>query len=159
MGKLALENSIEQVVSLQKEALWGRRSLELEKWAEREKVKKRDKLTMVLESFAVDAQLYPALALMRRLQIPTQFSCAGVSLKDDPLDHSLYAYVTILESEQTEQFVRFASQYMKHRVLITYEPERSRYDLSSFFIGHNRSFCLLLHRCTKAYEEHANVQG
>ncbi|CAM4468085.1 hypothetical protein FHS16_004444 [Paenibacillus endophyticus] len=153
MGNITLEEDMEQVISLQSEALWKRRATELEAWADREKVKKKEKLSMVLDSFAVDAELYPALLVLRRLQIPTEFSCAGVSILDDPLDHSVYAYVTFHASEQTESFVEFAANYMKHRVLVTYEPARKRYDMSSFFIGHNRSFCLLMYRCAEAFAE------
>lgn len=153
MGSIALNGNTEFVLSNQAEALWERRERELNAWAKRDKRKKRAKLTMTLESFTVDAELYPALSRLRRMQIPTEFSCAGVSLLDDPLDHSLYAYITLHKSEQTEGFVRFATGFMKHRLLVTFEPARERYDLSSFFIGHNRSFCMLMQRCAEAYEQ------
>ncbi|WP_327205146.1 hypothetical protein [Paenibacillus sp. Soil522] len=143
----------ELVLSSQTKALWERRERELYAWAKRDKRKKKDKHTVMLESFMVDAELYPVLSQLRRMQMTTEFSCAGVSLQDDPLDHSLYAYITLHTSEQTEAFVRFAAGYMKHRLLVSYEPARKRYDLSSFFIGHNRSFCLLMQRCTELYEQ------
>ncbi|MGO4543538.1 hypothetical protein AB4Z29_01885 [Paenibacillus sp. 2TAB23] len=157
MGYITLEEDDEQVISSQSEALWERRALELEAWADRDKVKKKDKLAMMLDSFSVDAELYPALVVLRRIQIPTEYCCAGVSVLDDPFDHSVYAYMTFHASKQTESFVEFAANYMKHRVLVTYEPACKRYDLSSFFIGHNRSFCLLMHRCAEAFAEQSRV--
>ncbi|OMF38724.1 hypothetical protein BK133_00505 [Paenibacillus sp. FSL H8-0548] len=156
MDNIALDDNMERVISQHSEAQWERRDAELAAWAEREKLKKKDKLTVMLESVAVDAELHPALALLRRMQIPTEFSCAGVSVQDDPLEHSLYAYITFHASEQTEEFVRFAALFMKHRLLVTFEPSRARYDLSSFFIGHNRSFCLLMQRCAEAYQQYVN---
>lgn len=153
MGSIVLNDGTELVLSEQTEALWERRELELNAWAKRVKTKKKDRVTMTLESFSVDAELYPALSLLRRLHISTEFSCAGVSMLDDPLNHSLYAYITLHASGQTERFVRFATDFMKHRLLVTFEPARQRYDLSSFFIGHNRSYCLLMQRCAEAYEQ------
>jgi hypothetical protein len=153
MESTAVNDNQELVLSRQTDSLWERRTLELNDWAERDKQKKRDKVTMMLESNAVDAELYPALAKLNHLDIPTEFSCAGVSMQDDPLDHSLYAYITFHASEQSELFVRFAIKFMRHRLLVTFEPARGRYDLSSFFIGHNRSFCFLMQRCAEAFEE------
>ncbi|WP_442437009.1 hypothetical protein [Paenibacillus peoriae] len=42
--------------------------------------------------------------------------------------------------------------YMRHRLLVVYELERNRYDLSSFFLGHNRSFCQLMEYCASTFE-------
>ncbi|WP_053374481.1 hypothetical protein [Paenibacillus sp. FJAT-27812] len=147
----------ELVLSRQADSLWKRRTLELNDWVERDKRKKRDKATLMLGSNAVDAELYPALAKLSLLDIPTEFSCAGVSMLDDPLEHSLYAYITFQASEQLEPFVRFAIKFMRHRLLVIFEPARGRYDLSSFFIGHNRSFCFLMQRCAEAFEEQHRV--
>lgn len=152
MPSRSLNEEAEQILSRQTDAQWDRRELELNAWVTRSKQKRKDKLTRMLEAFEVDAELFPALFLLRQLRIPTEFSCAGVSLLDDPFEHSLYAYITIQASDRTEAFVRFASAFMKQRLLVTYEPAFSRYDLSSFFIGHNRSFCLLMQRCAEAYE-------
>lgn len=149
---ITLNDDKEHVLSAQSEQHWLRRENELTAWAKMDKRTRKAKLTMTLESFTVDAELYPALSLLRRLQIPTEFSCAGVSLLDDPEDHSLYAYITLHASDSATRFVSFAMAFMKHRLLVTYEPARNRYDLSSFFIGHNRSFCLLMQRCVETYE-------
>jgi hypothetical protein len=148
---ITLNDDKERVLSTQTEELWLRRDKELAAWAKLDKRRRKTKLTMTLESFTVDAELYPALSQLRRLQIQTEFSCAGVSLLDDPEDHSLYAYITLHASDSAERFVSFAMAFMKRRMLVTYEPARQRYDLSSFFIGHNRSFCLLMQRCVEAY--------
>ncbi|MDQ0048321.1 hypothetical protein J2T18_002604 [Paenibacillus polymyxa] len=40
--------------------------------------------------------------------------------------------------------MQWAMRYIRHRLLVVYELERNRYDLSSFFLGHNRSFCQLM---------------
>ncbi|WP_202914510.1 hypothetical protein [Paenibacillus antri] len=40
-----------------------------------------------------EEELLPSLQYIRSINVITEFSCAGVSLKDDPEDHSLYAYV------------------------------------------------------------------
>lgn len=149
---ITLNDDKEHVLSAHSEQHWLRRDKELTAWTKIDKRRRKAKLTMTLESFTVDAELYPALSLLRRLQIQTEFSCAGVSLLDDPDDHSLYAYITLHASESAESFVNFAMAFMKNRLLVTYEPARNRYDLSSFFIGQNRSFCFLLQRCVEAYE-------
>lgn len=144
----------ETVVSTHSECRWQRRKRELLHWCRRPKPSKRAKQTVVLGNVRIDAELLGALTLLKRLRIETEFSCAGVSLLDEPEDHSLYAYMTLPASERTERFVRFAMGRMKHRLLVTFEPSRNRYDLSSFFIGHNRSFCLLMERCARAFMEH-----
>jgi hypothetical protein len=59
--------------------------------------------------------------------------------------------MTLMASDKTERFVQFAMRQMRHRLLVTFEPSRNRYDLSSFFIGHNRSFRFLLQRCAEAF--------
>lgn len=155
MGNSIMNDNKELMISKHSDAMWMRRDRELVAWAERVKLKKKDKLSVLLDSFAVDAELYPALSLLRRMNIPTEFSCAGVSVLDDPFEHSLYAYITFHSCRQTEDFVRFAMDLFKHRLLVTYEPARNRYDVSSFFIGHNRSFCLLMQRCAETYEQAA----
>ncbi|WKL02273.1 hypothetical protein Q0F98_39560 [Paenibacillus amylolyticus] len=71
----------------------------------------------------------------------------GVSPLDEPVDHSLYAYVTLIQSEVSDQFVHYALRRMRNRLLVTLEAEKGRYDLSSFFIGHNRSFCWWMEHC------------
>ncbi|TXK74705.1 hypothetical protein FU659_28590 [Paenibacillus sp. N3.4] len=134
------------------EAHWKRREQELVAWTAKVKQRKHPKKTKLLEQFHVDAELYTALSILRRKLIPTEYSCAGVSLLDEPEDHSLYAYITLLATERTEQFVQLTMKRMRHRLLVTFEPERNRYDLSSFYIGHNRSFCLLLQHCADSFE-------
>ncbi|CAM4012908.1 hypothetical protein L1N85_09060 [Paenibacillus alkaliterrae] len=153
MAGIALNDDSEIVLSSQTIHLWERRRIELAAWVDRDKLKIKDKLTVELEGFTVDAELCTALSIIRNLKIHTEFSCAGVSLVDDPFDHSLYAYITLSASERTERFVAFVQRLMKHRLLVTFEPGRKRYDLSSFFIGHNRSFCLLIQRCAEAYAQ------
>jgi hypothetical protein len=106
----------------------------------------------MLGQVAVDAQLHTALTILKEMQIPTEFSCAGVSILDEPEDHSLYAYITFLMSEKTDRFIVLAKQQMKHRLLVTFEPARKRYDLSSFLIGNNRSFCILIQHCAQLYK-------
>ncbi|MCI3918877.1 hypothetical protein MO973_01350 [Paenibacillus sp. TRM 82003] len=92
----------------------------------------------------VDAEMLPALEQFRGIDVQSEFSCAGVSLADEPEEHSLYAYVTVIDSEAARRFVDFLMVRMRHRLMVTYEAARSRYDLSSFFLAHNRSFCFLL---------------
>lgn len=152
MASVAKDNGAEMVLSDQPQTFWLRREQELEAWVRRDKRRLQPKRMVAFESFTADAELVPALSALRSLGIPTEYSCAGVSVLDDPFDHSLYAYITFYASENTERFVQFAAAFMKHRLLVTFEPGRSRYDLSSFFIGHNRSFCLLMQRCAEAFE-------
>ncbi|WP_346779405.1 hypothetical protein [Paenibacillus brevis] len=109
------------------------------------------KQTLWLGNIEVDAEIFAALACLKRMHIQTEFSCAGVSPLDEAEDHSLYAYITMFRSEKADRFVQFAMHQMRHRLLVTFEPSRNRYDLSSFFIGHNRSFCLLMQRCSELF--------
>ncbi|SFE60596.1 hypothetical protein SAMN04487969_104130 [Paenibacillus algorifonticola] len=140
----------EKVISMHTAQRWQRRERELQSWLAREKITKHPKQTLLLGHVSIDAELLPALTLLKEQGIPTEFSCAGVSVLDEPEDHSLYAYITFPACEQTERFIQLAIQRMKHRLLVTFEPARNRYDLSSFYIGHNRSFCLLMLRCAQA---------
>jgi len=144
-------NDLEQVVSVHSKVHWQRRELELNHWIRRAKRRRRAKQTVLLGNIEIDAELLAALALMKRMHMQSEFSCAGVSVLDEPEDHSLYAYVTLMASDRTDRFVQFAMRQMRHRLLVTFEPSRNRYDLSSFYIGHNRSFCLLLQHCVEAF--------
>nr|WP_256257670.1 MULTISPECIES: hypothetical protein [unclassified Paenibacillus] len=128
-----------------------RREQELETWVRAPKPRRRAKQTALLGNIQVDAELLGALTLLKRKGLHTEFSCAGVSLLDEPEDHSLYAYMTLAASASADRFVRLAMRRMKHRLLVTFEPARGRYDLSSFYIGHNRSFCRLLERCAEVF--------
>ncbi|MFC0332547.1 hypothetical protein ACFOLF_01165 [Paenibacillus sepulcri] len=144
----------EIILSGQSRERWGRRRREIAEWVELVKPPSRHpKKTALLDGIEVDVELHRALMLFQQMNISTEFSCAGVSVLDEPEDHSLYAYITFHESKQTEQFVQFAMAYMRHRLLVIHEPSRSRYDLSSFFIGHNRSFCMLVGRCAEQFLE------
>lgn len=142
----------EIIMSQHSKAQWHRRGEELLLWAARDKERKQVKLTTLFGSILVDLQLFPALTSLQQKGIVTEFSCAGVSPLDEPEDHSLYAYLTLIASEQAEQFVHLTMKRMKHRVLVSFEPGRNRYDLSSFYIGHNRSFCRLLQECAETFE-------
>lgn len=144
-------NQEELVCTQQTREQWKRRERELIAWVDRDKQVRLPKQTLPLGQLdiIVDAELHGALTLLKQLHIPTEFSCAGVSILDDPENHSLYAYITLLASEQTDRFIQLAVQQMKHRLLVTYEPARCRYDLSSFYIGHNRSFCMLMEHCAR----------
>jgi hypothetical protein len=147
-----VNNDEEIVLTQQTVEQWRRRRRELDAWVNRDKLGRHPKQTLLLDHVAVDAQLHAALSILKDMQIPTEFSCAGVSILDEPEDHSLYAYITFLTSEKTDRFIELAKQQMKHRLLVTFEPTRKRYDLSSFLIGHNRSFCLLIQRCAELYK-------
>ncbi|WP_197029888.1 hypothetical protein [Paenibacillus sp. 1-18] len=81
-----------------------------------------------------------------------EFSCAGVSIRDEPEDHSRYAYITMKADERCGAFVQWAMRNMWHRLLVVYEPERNRCDLSSFFLGNNCSFCQLMEYCASTFE-------
>ncbi|MEC0332729.1 hypothetical protein P4H42_24405 [Paenibacillus macerans] len=151
MAYISSKNEKEKVISVHSAERWQRRDLELTNWLRSVKQRKRAKQTVWLGNIEVDAEMFPALVCLKRIQIQTEFSCAGVSPLDEPEDHSLYAYITMLASEKTDRFVQFAMERMRHRLLVTFEPSRKRYDLSSFFIGHNRSFCLLLQRCAETF--------
>jgi hypothetical protein len=147
------ENNEEIVLTQQSVEQWKRRRRELDAWVSRDKMGRKPKRTILLDQVAVDAELHRTLSNLKEMQISTEFSCAGVSILDEPEDHSIYAYITMLASEQTEQFIDLARQQMRHRLLVIYEPARKRYDLSSFMLGHNRSFCRLMERCTEHYRQ------
>ncbi|MED4956101.1 hypothetical protein ABEO75_10315 [Paenibacillus macerans] len=151
MAYISTKNEEEKVSSVQSEEQWQRRDLELANWLRQVKQRRRAKQTVLLGNIEVDAEMFGTLACLKRMNIQTEFSCAGVSPLDEPEDHSLYAYITMFASEKTDRFVQFAMGRMRHRLLVTFEPSRNRYDLSSFFIGHNRSFCLLLQRCAETF--------
>jgi hypothetical protein len=142
----------EKLLTRHDQSRWLRRQQELSEWDRAPKQVIKPKKTALYNGHTVDAELYPAIARLNRLGITTEYSCAGVSMADDPYNHSLYAYVTLFRSELAEKYVQHIIVCLKHRVLVTFEPERTRYDLSSFFIGHNRSFCLLLNRYTHAFQ-------
>ena len=48
----------------------------------------------VVRQYPVDEELYPILISLQQAGLETEFSCAGVSPLDEPVDHSLYAYLT-----------------------------------------------------------------
>lgn len=135
----------EQVLSSHTKERWWRRRREVEEWEQREKGIKKEKLTLPFLNDEVDVELFPALSLLNSMGIVTEYSCAGVSELDDPVSHSLYAYVTLRESEAAQVFLAYLRGKMRHRLLVVYEPARRRYDISSFYIRHNRSFCFLLY--------------
>lgn len=139
-------------------AHWRRRRAELERWADRDKISRGAKRVALLQGVEVDAELLEALRLLNEAGVGTEFSCAGVSPLDEPEDHSLYAYVTLIDSEAARSFVEYASARMRRRLLVSYEPERRRYDLSSFMLGQNRSFCLLLEACAREFARSAHRQ-
>ncbi|MCF2942958.1 hypothetical protein [Paenibacillus tarimensis] len=141
----------EHTISSHSRERWIRRKQELAAWVERDKVVTRPKQTVGWDYTVVDAELFPALKALREAGIQTEFSCAGVSLLDDPHDHSLYAYITCKRTTRAEQFVQHAMNQMRHRLLVIYEPADNRYDLSSFFIMHNRSFCLQMERTARLF--------
>ncbi|MEK5357825.1 hypothetical protein [Paenibacillus sp. FSL L8-0709] len=141
----------EKIISEHLDQQWQRREVELADWVQREKQKRRAKQTAYIGNIEVDVELLGTITLLKRMNIQTEFSCAGVSALDEPEDHSLYGYLTIIRSEKTDQFVHLAMHHMKHRLLVTYEPAHHRYDLSSFYIGHNRSFCILLQHCAELF--------
>ncbi|MEK8128213.1 hypothetical protein WMW72_09885 [Paenibacillus filicis] len=159
MGKIHSVDEPEQVISIHTPEQWRRRERELVAWVQRPKHRRRSKQTAMLGNMHIDAELLDALARLKRLGIETEFSCAGVSPLDEPEDHSLYAYVTLIASERADRFVASAMAHMRHRLLVTWEPGRSRYDLSSFYIGHNRSFCLLLQRSAEWFPASEETGG
>ncbi|SFA76336.1 hypothetical protein SAMN05216312_101344 [Cohnella sp. OV330] len=144
----------ELVVSRHSDQRWQRRRLELAEWMERPKVRRKAKQTARLGQTEIDAELLGALTQFKRIGIATEFSCAGVSVLDEPEDHSLYAYITFISSPLADRFVQAAMAYMKHRLLVTFEPARGRYDCSSFLVGHNRSFCMLIEKCARDFAIH-----
>ncbi|MDG0810563.1 hypothetical protein [Cohnella rhizosphaerae] len=141
----------ERVLSRHTDRQWRRRRMELAEWTERPKVRRRPKQAAWLGQAEIDAELLGALTHLKRAGIATEFSCAGVSVFDEPEDHSLYAYITLIASPAADRFVQAAMAYMGHRLLVTFEPGRRRYDCSSFLIGHNRSFCLLMEKCASGF--------
>ncbi|RTE07826.1 hypothetical protein [Paenibacillus whitsoniae] len=62
----------------------------------RTKRRRRAKQTALLGNIKIGAELLAALTLMKRMHIQSEFSCSGVSFLDEPEDHSLYAYVTLI---------------------------------------------------------------
>lgn len=146
-----LEQDTEQLWSNQSVERWKRRKSELAAWIERPKPQSWQKKLLLFDDVEVDAAIYPALMALKKLHFKTEFSCAGVSILDEPDDHSLYAYVTLLEGPNTEEFVKYAMQRMGYRLLVTYEEFKHRYDLSSFYISKNRSFCYGLELCAKEF--------
>lgn len=157
MGKLTYADSGdtgEIIVSRHSDLQWRRRRAELAEWMERPKVRRRAKQTAWIGPTEIDAELAGALSQFKRIGIATEFSCAGVSVLDEPEDHSLYAYITFISSPQADRFVQAAMAYMKHRLLVTFEPARGRYDCSSFLIGHNRTFCMLMEKCASDFAIH-----
>ncbi|NGZ75940.1 hypothetical protein [Saccharibacillus alkalitolerans] len=141
----------EIIYSAQTPEQWKRRRAELGRWAEREKIRRSSKRTGLLDGVEVDAELLEALRLLNAAGVRTEFSCAGVSPLDEPEEHSLYAYVTLIDSESARAFVDRAMRRMGRRLLVSYEPSGRRYDLSSFMLGQNRSFCLLLEACAREF--------
>lgn len=148
-----LEAEKELLISQQSSNLWTRRRRELAAWIERPKPITAGKALCDFNGVSVDAAIYPALMALQEASIPTEFSCAGVSILDEADDHSLYAYVTMLDGPVTEYFVQYAMERMGNRLLVTYEPGRGRYDISSFYIGHNRSFCYLLAAVARNFKQ------
>ncbi|MBN6187572.1 hypothetical protein JQN58_11545 [Aneurinibacillus sp. BA2021] len=145
----------EMILSFHSKERWMRRRREVGAWNERKKVVKQPKKSVPFLHDEVDEELFPALFLLNDAGVCTQYSCAGVSVLDDPLHHSLYAYVTIFDSKESRELIAVLQQRMRHRLLVTYEPNRKRYDLSSFYIGHNRSFCFLLYQYALCWKTHS----
>lgn len=146
-----MEQDIEQLWSNQSAEQWWRRKRELAAWIDRPKPQNWQKKLLLFDDIEVDASIYPALMTLKELHFKTEYSCAGVSILDEPEDHSLYAYVTLMEGPNTNQFVEYAMQRMGYRLLVTYEGLKHRYDLSSFYISQNRSFCYGLELCAKEF--------
>jgi len=144
---MGLGEEQEVLLSQQPSHLWRRRKQELLHWTERDKYTVSAKKTVLWNGVEIDAELHEPLSLLQEAGVATEFSCAGVSPLDEPVDHSLYAYVTLVQSKTADQFVQFALEHMRNRLLVTLEVEKGRYDLSSFFIGHNRSFCWWMEYC------------
>ncbi|MDI4647951.1 hypothetical protein [Cohnella hashimotonis] len=143
----------ETIVSKHDDVMWRKRRLELAEWTERPKVRRKAKQTAWLGPVEIDAELLGALVQFKRIGIATEYSCAGVSVLDEPEDHSMYAYITFIASPLADRFVQAAMTYMPRRLLVTFEPARGRYDCSSFLIGHNRSFCMLMEKCAREFAE------
>lgn len=142
----------EVLLSNQPALLWKRRRQELQRWTERDKTTVSPKRTTLWNGIEVDFEMFSALDLMSQKGMRTEYSCAGVSPLDEPVDHSLYAYVTLVQNGAADQFVEFAMNRMRNRLLVTLDQPTGRYDLSSFFIGHNRSFCWWMQHCAARFE-------
>jgi len=149
----------EVVISEHSQERWRRRDEELSRWVAAPKPRKHAKQTVLFGGAEIDAELLKALMLLKQMGIKTEYSCAGVSLLDEPEEHSLYAYITFPKTEKATAFINYAMTRMKHRLLVTFEPKRNRYDLSSFYIGHNRSFCFLIERCAKVMKELESMEA
>lgn len=147
------DNQKEMIMSNHKVEHWLRRDAERKEWNQTPKHAIKPKILKLLADDEVDQELYDSLVLLNVLGIMTEFSCAGVSVLDEPEDHSLYAYVTFLKTDRSTDFVEYLVKRMRHRLLLTYEPLKNRYDISSFFIKHNRSFCLLLKQHAGTYSQ------
>lgn len=143
------QKAIEEItLSSHLPAYWSRRKREVQAWILVEKMPKKEKEVVWLKDDFVDAELYTTLHMLNERGIMTEYSCSGVSVLDDPLQHSLYAYITLPKTKRSTDYVEYLLRRMRHRLLVTYEPMRNRYDISSFFIQHNRSFCFILERFT-----------
>lgn len=147
MQSSTLDHFNEILLSSHTEEHWRRRKAELRNWDRAPKTRKHEKKTTLFNGIEVDIEIYPALCKLNQLGVQTEFSCAGVSPLDEPIDHSLYAYITFIDGTASKKFAEIIVNVMKHRALLTYETARERFDVSSFFIGHNRSFCFLMNHC------------
>jgi hypothetical protein len=103
----------EQVISTHSANQWKRRKMELANWVRRPKHRRRAKQTAYLGNIEVDVELLQTLTLLKRMNIQTEFSCAGVSVLDDPENHSFYGYMTLIASDKTEKFMQLAIQHMR----------------------------------------------
>lgn len=147
-------NSFQEVIiTSHNRDLWVKRREERKEWNAHSKRVKKEKELVSFRNEPVDAELYETISLLNQIGIETEYSCAGVSLLDDPINHSLYAYITFKKDSLSERFTQFLIHKSRHRVLVSFEEQRNRYDISSFFIQHNRSFCLLIHHYTKQFVE------
>ena len=106
----------EVLLSEQPTHLWRRRKQELLHWTERDKRTVSPKRTVIWNGVEVDAELVRTLSLLQEAGVQTEFSCAGVSPLDEPVEHSLYAYVTLIQSQAAEQFVNDAIVRMRNRL-------------------------------------------
>lgn len=138
----------EMILSQHSAELWWRRENERMFWVELPKISRHPKRLKRLGNDDVDLELYPSLLLLNQFGITTEYSCSGVSELDEPEDHSLYAYVTLPKTDLSTEFIQYLMKRMGRRILVSEEPERQRYDISSFFIQHNRSFCLFFYYCS-----------
>ncbi|MDP1510760.1 hypothetical protein Q8I65_11160 [Paenibacillus ottowii] len=100
----------------------------------------------------IDAELHGTLCLLNRKHVVAEFSQAEVSIRDELEDHSLYAYITMKADERYGAFVQWAMRYNGIVCLSFTRLEHNRWDLSSFFLRHNRSFCQLMEHCASTFE-------